>query len=143
MAQIRWAREPWPPGGCIQLFSKDKEFRAFEMLEKIGFSPKPRRCVNYFKERNAQRRRKSRCRFSVCRREDTKPSFQRGHSESSVSPPRKGIVTKRCKSGSFALSLVACPDFRFLLCTKTRQRNQGRGMALRVFNYSQAMSMSP
>jgi hypothetical protein len=25
-------------------FPKDKEFRAFEMLEKIGFSLKPRRC---------------------------------------------------------------------------------------------------
>jgi hypothetical protein len=32
-----------------------------------------------------------------------------------VLPPRKGIVTKRYKPGSFALSLVACPDFRFLL----------------------------
>jgi hypothetical protein len=52
---------------------------------------------------------------------------------------RKGIVTKRYKFGSFALSLVACPDFRFLLCAKTRQSNQGRGMALRVFNYSQVV----
>jgi hypothetical protein len=45
MVQIRWAREPWPPGGCIQVFPKDKEFRAFEMLEKIEVSLKPRRCV--------------------------------------------------------------------------------------------------
>jgi hypothetical protein len=27
------------------VFPKDKEFRAFEMLEKIGFSSKPRRCA--------------------------------------------------------------------------------------------------
>jgi hypothetical protein len=54
--------------------------------------------------------------------EDTKPCFQRGHSESFVSPPRKGIVTNRYKSGSFALSLAACPDFRFLLCAKTRDK---------------------
>jgi hypothetical protein len=99
--------------------------------------------VNYFIERNAQRRQKSRCRFFVCRRGHHKPSFQRGHSEGFVSPSRKGIVTKRYKSGSFALSLVACPDFRFLLCAKTRQSNQGRGMALRVFNYSQVVLMSP
>jgi hypothetical protein len=84
------------------------------------------------------------CIIAIMQKEDTKPSFQRGHSESFVySPPRKGIMAKRYKSGSFALSLVACPDFRFLLCAKTRQRNQGRGMALRVFNYSQVMFMSP
>jgi hypothetical protein len=39
--------------------------------------------------------------------------------------------------------MVACPDFRFLLCAKTRQINQGRGMALRVFNYSQVVFTSP
>jgi hypothetical protein len=81
------------------------------------------------------------CRWPTHPAVGTKPSFQRGHSESFVSPPRKGTVTKRYKSGSFALSLVACPDFRFLLCAKTRQINQGRGMALRVFNYSQVMFM--
>jgi hypothetical protein len=42
--------------------------------------------------------------------EDTKPSSQRGHSESLASPPRKGIVTKRYKPGSFALSLVLISD---------------------------------
>jgi hypothetical protein len=29
------------------------------------------------------------------------------------------------------------------MCAKTRQSNQGRGMALRVFNYSQVMFMPP
>jgi hypothetical protein len=66
--------------------------------------------------------------------EDTRPSFQRGHCESFVSPPRKGIVTKSYKSGSFALSLVACPDFRILLSAQTRQCNHGRGLALGVFH---------
>jgi hypothetical protein len=32
-----------PAGVCTE-FPKDKEFRAFEMLEKIGFSLKPGRC---------------------------------------------------------------------------------------------------
>jgi hypothetical protein len=73
-----------------------------------------------------------------------------GHPSNEVTPRapshrlEKESVTKRYKFGSFALSLVAaCPDFRFLLCAKTRQSNQGRGMALRVFNYSQVLFMSP
>jgi hypothetical protein len=33
------------PGRVYTGFPKDKEFRAFEMLEKIEFSLKPRRCV--------------------------------------------------------------------------------------------------
>jgi hypothetical protein len=33
------------PGRVCTEFPKDKEFRAFEMLEKIGFSLKPRRCA--------------------------------------------------------------------------------------------------
>jgi hypothetical protein len=32
------------PGRVCTEFPKDKEFGAFEMLEKIGFSLKPRRC---------------------------------------------------------------------------------------------------
>jgi hypothetical protein len=32
------------PGRVCTEFPKDKEFRAFEMLEKIEFSLKPRRC---------------------------------------------------------------------------------------------------
>ena len=32
------------PGRVCTEFPKDKEFRAFEMLEKIGVSLKPRRC---------------------------------------------------------------------------------------------------
>jgi hypothetical protein len=39
MAQIRWARGPWlAPGSVYAGFPKDKEFRAFEMLEKIEIS---------------------------------------------------------------------------------------------------------
>jgi hypothetical protein len=34
------------PGRVCTEFPKDKEFRAFEMLEKIEFSLKPRRCVD-------------------------------------------------------------------------------------------------
>jgi hypothetical protein len=34
-------------------FPKDKEFRAFEMLEKIGFSLKPRRCDGIDKQSRA------------------------------------------------------------------------------------------
>jgi hypothetical protein len=46
MAQIRWARAgALAPGRVCTEFPKDKEFRAFEMLEKIEFSLKPRRCV--------------------------------------------------------------------------------------------------
>jgi hypothetical protein len=64
--------------------------------------------------------------------EDTKPCFQRGLYESFVSPPRKGRVAKRYTSGLFALSLA------FVLIS-----DQGRGMALCLFNYSQVVFISP
>jgi hypothetical protein len=38
------------PGRVCTEFPKDKEFRAFEMLEKIEFSLKPRRCARHHEE---------------------------------------------------------------------------------------------
>jgi hypothetical protein len=46
MAQIRWARGPWPPGGCVQNFPRIKDFGRLKCSKKPGFLSKhvARRC---------------------------------------------------------------------------------------------------
>jgi hypothetical protein len=37
MAQIRWAREPWPQGGCVQNFPRIKNFGRLKCSKKSSF----------------------------------------------------------------------------------------------------------
>ena len=39
MAQIRWAREPWPQGGCVQNFPRIKNFGRLKCSKKSSFLP--------------------------------------------------------------------------------------------------------
>jgi hypothetical protein len=60
------------------------------------------------------------------------PEINREKAPNEVIPrvsSRKGIMTKRHTPGSLALYVVACPDFQFLLCAKTRRSNTERGTA--------------
>jgi hypothetical protein len=39
MAQIRWAREPWPLGGCVQNFPRIKNFGRLKCSKKTSYPP--------------------------------------------------------------------------------------------------------